>query len=102
LSSVVAIAVLNKPAKKGDPTQFDAITAQRINVIEPNGTLRMVISNRARLPGVIVKGKEQPKIDRPQAGMIFYNDAPSGEFVGKSVAGRAVEYAPKRLLARVS
>jgi hypothetical protein len=28
--------------------------------------------------------------------------APSGEFVGKSVAGRAVEYAPKRLLARVS
>jgi YD repeat-containing protein len=29
-------------------------------------------------------------------------NAPSGEFVGKSVARRAVEYAPKRLLARVS
>jgi hypothetical protein len=33
-----------------------------------------VISNRARLPGVIVRGKEQPKVDRPQAGMVFYND----------------------------
>jgi len=34
----------------------------------------MVISDSAKLPGVIVKGKEQPKIDRPQAGMIFFND----------------------------
>ena len=34
----------------------------------------MVISNRSRLPGVIVKGKERPPSDRPQAGMIFYND----------------------------
>jgi hypothetical protein len=34
----------------------------------------LVISDKARLPGVIVKGKEQPKVDRPQAGMIFYND----------------------------
>lgn len=37
---------------------------QRINVREPDGTL----------PGVIVRGKEQPPVDRPQAGMLFYND----------------------------
>jgi hypothetical protein len=54
--------------------RFDEITVHRINVVEPDGTLRMVISNRAQLPGVIVHGKEQPKEDRPQAGMIFYND----------------------------
>jgi hypothetical protein len=53
---------------------FDEIRVQRINVVEPDGTLRMVISNRDRLPGVIVKGKESPPSDRPQAGMIFYND----------------------------
>ena len=53
---------------------FDEISVHRINVVEPNGTLRMVISNRNRLPGVIVKGKETPPVDRPQAGMIFYND----------------------------
>jgi hypothetical protein len=53
---------------------FDEIQVHRIDVVEPDGTLRMVISNKAQLPGVIVKGKEQPPSDRPQAGMLFYND----------------------------
>lgn len=53
---------------------FDEIDVHRINVREPDGTLRMVISNHARLPGVIVRGKENPPVDRPQAGMLFYND----------------------------
>jgi hypothetical protein len=53
---------------------FDEIDVHRVNVREPDGTLRMVISNRTRLPGVIVRGKEHPPVDRPQAGMLFYND----------------------------
>jgi hypothetical protein len=53
---------------------LDEIDVRRINVREPDGTLRLVISNRARLPGIIVQGKEQPKKDRPQAGILFYND----------------------------
>jgi len=52
---------------------FDEISAQRINIAEPDGTLRMVISNHARLPGIIVRGKER-SFARPQAGMLFYND----------------------------
>jgi hypothetical protein len=54
--------------------RFDEINVQRMNVREPDGTLRLVVSNHARLPGVIVKGKEHPAVDRPQAGMLFYND----------------------------
>jgi hypothetical protein len=54
--------------------QFDEIDVHRINVREPDGTVRLVIANRERLPGVIAKGKELPKRDRPQAGMLFYND----------------------------
>lgn len=54
-------------------TSFDEITVHRLNVVEPDGTLRMVISNHAKLPGIIVHGKEQP-FARPQAGMLFYND----------------------------
>jgi hypothetical protein len=53
---------------------FDELDVRRINVREPDGTLRLVISNRARLPGVIERGKEIPKVDRSQAGMLFYND----------------------------
>jgi len=54
--------------------KFGEIDVQRLNVREADGTLRMVISNRGRLPGVIVRGKENPPVDRPSAGMIFYND----------------------------
>src|SRR3982750_4336689 len=54
--------------------QFDEIDVRRMNVREADGTLRMVISNHARLPGVIVQGKESPPVDRPYAGMLFYND----------------------------
>jgi len=54
--------------------RIDELDVQRINLRESDGTLRLVIANRARLPGVIVKGKEQPPVDRPQAGMLFYND----------------------------
>ena len=58
----------NKPIET-----FDQINVHRINVVEPDGTLRMVISNHAQLPGIIVRGKEQA-FARPQAGMLFYND----------------------------
>ena len=54
--------------------RFDEIDVHRINVREADGTLRMVISNQARLPGVIDRGKEHAKVDRPYAGMLFYND----------------------------
>ena len=54
--------------------QFDQIDVQRINVREPDGTLRMVISNHAHLPGVITRSKEVPQTNRPYAGMLFYND----------------------------
>ena len=52
----------------------DEITVHRINIVEPDGTLRMVISDHAELPGVIVQGKQKDPADRPQAGMLFYND----------------------------
>lgn len=52
---------------------FGTIDVQRINVVEPDGTLRMVISNRARFPGAIIRGKEYP-FDRHTAGMLFFND----------------------------
>ena len=49
------------------------IAVKRINIIEPDGTLRMVQSNKAQFPGVIVKAEEH-KQDRPFAGMLFFND----------------------------
>jgi hypothetical protein len=55
-------------------TSFDTIDVQRINVREPDGTLRLAIANHALIPGIIIGGKEYPHPNRPEAGMIFYND----------------------------
>lgn len=73
--SSIALAVLLMGARS-QPTRFDEISVHRLNITEPDGTLRMVVSNKDRLPPVIIKGKERPEMGeaRPQAGMIFYND----------------------------
>src|SRR5690348_5316438 len=55
------------------PTRFEEIDVQRVNIREPDGKLRLVLSSRARSPGGIAHGKEYPGAGtRP--GIIFYND----------------------------
>lgn len=73
LSTIFSVVLLTG-ATLHRSQSFDEIQVHRINVVEPDGTLRMVISDHDRMPGVIVKGKESPKVDRPQAGMLFFND----------------------------
>jgi len=95
LLTAALTCVLLTGAKSKTEITADEITVHRINVVEPDGTLRMVISNHARLPGIITRGKEQ-KFDRPQAGMIFYNDEGSengGLIFGghKNVKGEVVD-----------
>jgi hypothetical protein len=74
-AGVVTAVLALTAVTRGSPgsQEFDEITVHRINVVEPDGTLRMVIANHAKLPGVIVRGKEGAP-DRPYAGMLFYND----------------------------
>ncbi len=76
VASTVLLCVVLTGAKKPGLVEFDELRVHRIDVVEPDGTLRMVISNKDRLPPVMVKGKDHPEVGeaRPQAGMIFYND----------------------------
>jgi hypothetical protein len=55
-------------------TSFAEIDVQRINVREPDGTLRMTISNTATAPGLIFKGKEHAFPNRQAAGILFFDD----------------------------
>lgn len=73
VSTAVLIMLLTGAASR-NVAVFDELKAQRLDIVEPDGTLRLVVSDAARLPGVIVHGKEHPARDRPQAGMLFYND----------------------------
>jgi len=53
---------------------FDQLTVHRINIVEPDGTPRLIISNKAEFPGGFYKGKEFSRPDRADAGMLFMND----------------------------
>jgi len=74
-ATATLICCLLELIKVGDNTKisFDEIEAKQIRIVEPDGTLRMVLSNHDKFPGIIVKGNEEA-FDRPQAGMLFYND----------------------------
>ena len=53
---------------------FDTIDVQRINVVEPDGHYRMVISNTPRSIGPIYKGKPFGYAGGHRPGIIFFND----------------------------
>ena len=60
--------------RAGQKPRFDEIDVERINIIAPNGTPRLVISNAERAPDVIINGKTYHRSGSNEAGMIFYNE----------------------------
>ena len=68
---LLALTALSRGAQSTQ--EFDEITVHRINVVEPDGTLRMVISNHDALPRD-GRGNRQGQNQRPGGGIIFYND----------------------------
>lgn len=73
LTIVLCVVLLSGSTSQSKKASFDEIDVKRINLIEPDGTLRLVISDKANFPGLIVKGKEYPH-DRRTAGMLFFDD----------------------------
>ena len=75
-------------AQSNASQRIDELTVQRINVVDANGTLRMVLANKDRMhPGVL----DGVTIDRPRpvAGMLFFNDV-GDEVGGLTFTGREV------------
>ncbi|GFE84294.1 hypothetical protein GCM10011487_62940 [Steroidobacter agaridevorans] len=70
--------------------RFDTISVQRINVVEPDGKIRMVLTNNNRIPGLIINGHEYADYGNRKAstaaGMLFY-DAQATESGGLTFGG---------------
>jgi hypothetical protein len=76
---------------------FDRIRAHRIDLVEPDGTVRLILSNRADYPGSFFHGKEIPRPDRnDSAGLLFINDEGTEDggliFGGKLVDGKPLSF----------
>ncbi len=93
ISLLVGVIAWGQAAAERKVTEFVEIDVQRINVREPDGTLRMTISNSATAPGLIFKGTEHPFPNRQAAGILFFNDEGSengGLLFGGSKKGQNV------------
>lgn len=89
-SAGIIAAVTLLTGAKAPPAKFEEIDVGRINVREPDGTLRMVISNRAQFPGEPWRGGETPRPTRTAyAGMLFVNDegTENGGLIQKGLIG---------------
>lgn len=86
---VVALSAFRKASA---PAKFDEIDVERINVREPDGKLRLVISDRARSPGPIARGKPFGYPGGTRPGLIFFNDEETENgglvFEGRTEDGR--------------
>ena len=68
---VVSLAAFARPMRH---EKFTEIDVERINIMEPDGKYRMVISNRPRSIGPIYKGKPFGYAGGNRPGLIFFND----------------------------
>ncbi len=103
-TSALAFGVLIFVAAKGPGSaKFTEIDAERINIREKDGHLRLAIANTDRMPGGTIAGVDLSYRDgkRDGAGMIFFNDEGdedgglvySGKMVdGKPVAGGTIRF----------
>jgi hypothetical protein len=72
LAAIVTLTGAKSPARHDT---FDEITVGRINIVEPDGTKRIILSNKAQFPGEFQQGKEGARPDRRSfAGMLFINE----------------------------
>lgn len=94
MAASLALLVVALAAFADDRESFDVIEVERIDVVEPDGRLAMVISSAARIPGPILAGEEMPRElsggRTGSAGMLFYN-ARGDEMGGFTYYGRGTK-----------
>jgi hypothetical protein len=73
LSVVLLAGAGSQHSAQNKNASFGEIDVKRINIVEPDGTVHLVISDKALFPGLIVQGKEYP-YERHTAGMLFFDD----------------------------
>ncbi|WP_122466265.1 hypothetical protein [Brevundimonas lutea] len=72
-------------SQQAEPAVFDRLTAQRIDIVEPDGTLRAVLTSDAATPGPIIDGREGTR-NMPVSGLILFDH--EGDEIGGYASGR--------------
>ena len=73
-TTLIVLMAITAFVRQPQKQKFREIDVERINIVEPDGKLRLVISNRPRSIGPIYKGKPFGYAGGTRPGIIFFND----------------------------
>ncbi|MBB4658475.1 hypothetical protein [Parvularcula dongshanensis] len=82
--------LLSRTEAQNGTERIAHLVVERLDVVEPDGTPRLILYAKARDPQIIVRGQAYRHPSRTQSGMLFYNDEGT-EVGGLVVAGRTRE-----------
>jgi hypothetical protein len=88
LNTLIVVVLATAAFRQAAPQKFEHITVQRMDIVDADGTLRMVISNKDRMHPGQLDGKVIVR-PRPVAGMLFFNES-GDEVGGLTFTGREV------------
>jgi hypothetical protein len=92
-TATLALVVAGSAFQSTQRPRFDEIDVQRINIVEKDGRVRLVIANAERQTPVIVGGKAILPGTKRAAGLIFFNDE-GDENGGLTYSGRTENGVP--------
>jgi len=76
LGALLGVVLLSGATSGGHARE---LTTERLNIVAPDGTLRLVIANAQRFPSPVIDGKTLKRAINP-AGLVFFND--KGDEIG--------------------
>lgn len=110
LSTVVFTILICMAAKGHDrKVKFDEIDAERINIVEPDGKIRLTLANHERMPGGQLAGVDltarygnrvMSNNGPAAAGLTFFND--DGDEIGGLVYGSKIVDGKAKTVVRLS
>jgi len=74
ISLIIALFLILKMDRKTENLTVEELTAKRINIVEPNGQPRLVLSNVEKSPANLNHGKPFGIPGGNRGGLIFYDD----------------------------
>ena len=84
--TVAAGVLAASVAAQEDRTRVGHLVVERLDIVEPDGTPRLILYGKARDPQILVRGQTYRHPSRTQSGMLFFNDEGT-EVGGLVVAG---------------
>ncbi|NHN26223.1 hypothetical protein FIA58_011095 [Flavobacterium jejuense] len=75
-TAIGTVVLVNSAFKKNDNQRFSEIDVERINIIENDGTVKMIITNVDKFPNGTTKinGRNTNETRKKRSGMLFFNE----------------------------